>query len=107
MKPAITITTTGEGTLTIDDQTITINTGNPDSTRSLLTSIAKNRHTGPLTLTIDGHTTTINPDTDTEDQPAAGQPVDEDQPVDETTPQHRQQEPVSYTHLTLPPTPFV
>ena len=59
MKPAITITTTGEGTLTIDDQTITINTGNPDSTRSLLTSIAKNRHTGPLTLTIDGHTTTI------------------------------------------------
>lgn len=86
MKPAITITTTGEGTLTTDDQTITINTGNPDSTRSLLTSIAKNRHTGPLTLTIDGHTTTINPDTDTDEQPDTDQHVNEDQPVDEATP---------------------
>lgn len=105
MKPAITITTTGEGTLTIDDQTITINTGNPDSTRSLLTSIAKNRHTGPLTLTIDGHTTTINPDTDTEDQPAAGQPVDEDQPVDETTPQHRQQEQLHHDDAAVEITP--
>lgn len=104
-NPTITIHPDGQGTLTIDGQPpFTINTGHPDTTQQLLTSIATTRTSGPIDITIDGHTTTFDPNNQhAHTQPATPAPTLAAAP-DVTHAQSQPPEPTdTTTYLAAPP----